>query len=203
MAACCPVLPEVPASVQALVDGVRRGESAAADALVERFEPLVRRLVRAHRPRAVSEDDLVQDVFLAVFTRLDRYRQLEGVPFEHWLCRLTINLCRDALRSERRRRPAPSLSSEALQWIASLVEDPAPPADEVLGAREAVEALLSQLPPDDRCLLTLLALEERSLEEVAALTGRSRTVLKVRAFRARRRLQDAARRLLSVEDSDE
>jgi DNA-directed RNA polymerase specialized sigma24 family protein len=66
-----------------------------------------------------------------------------------------------------------------------------------------VEALLSQLPPDDRCLLTLLALEERSLDEVAALTGRSRTVLKVRAFRARRRLQDAARRLLSVEGSDE
>src|SRR5512144_1067115 len=114
MAASCPVLPEVPASAQALVDGVRHGESAAAEALVERFEPQVRRLVRAHRPRAVPEDDLVQDVFLAVFTRIDRYQERERIPFEHWLCRLAINLCRDALRSERRRRPVPSLSSEAL-----------------------------------------------------------------------------------------
>jgi RNA polymerase sigma-70 factor (ECF subfamily) len=197
------VLPDVPSSVQACVDGVRRGESAAAEALVRRFEPQVRRLVRAHRPRAVLEDDLVQDVFLAVFTRLGRYQEREGVPFEHWLSRLTINLCRDALRSERRRRPVPSLSPEALQWIASLVADPAPPVDELLGARAAVEALLAVLPPDDRLLLTLLSLEERSLEEVAALTGRNRTALKVSAFRARRRLQDAARRLLSPEGSNE
>ena len=203
MAASCPVLPDLPSSVQACVDGVRRGESAAAEALVRRFEPQVRRLVRAHRPRAVLEDDLVQDVFLAVFTRLDRYQEREGVPFEHWLSRLTINLCRDALRSERRRRPMPSLSAEALQWIASLVADPAPPVDELLGARAAVEALLAVLPPGDRLLLTLLSLEERSLEEVAALTGRNRTALKVSAFRARRRLQDAARRLLSPEGSDE
>ena len=75
--------------------------------------------------------------------------------------------------------------------------------DEVLGARVAIEALLSQLPPDDRLLLTLLSLEERSLEEVAALTGQSRTVLKVRAFRARRRLRDSARRLLRMEGADE
>jgi len=203
MAASCPVVPEVPWSVQACLDGVRRGESAAAEALVRRFDGQVRRLVRAHRPRAVPEDDLVQDVFLAVFTRLDRYQEREGVPFEHWLSRLTTNLCRDALRSERRRRPAPSLSPRALQWISSLVEDPAPPADEVLGARAAVEALLSELPPDDRLLLTLLSIEERSLEEVAALTGRNRTVLKVRAFRARRRLREAALRLLSPGGSDE
>jgi RNA polymerase sigma-70 factor (ECF subfamily) len=197
------VLPDVPASDAACVDGVRRGDAAAAEALVRRFEPQVRRLVRAHRPRAVSEDDLVQEVFLAVFTRLDHYRERDGIPFAHWLSRLTINLCRDALRSERRRRPTPSLSAETLQWIGSLVADPAPPVDEVLAARAAVEALLAELPPDDRLLLTLLSLEERSLEEVAALTGRNRTVLKVRAFRARRRLRDSARRLLSSGGADE
>ena len=203
MAASCPVLPDVPASDAACVDGVRRGDAEAAEALVRRFEPQVRRLVRAHRPRAVPEDDLVQEVFLAVFTRLDHYRERDGIPFAHWLSRLTINLCRDALRSERRRRPTPSLSPETLQWIGSLVADPSPPVDEVLAARAAVEALLSQLPPEDRLLLTLLSIEERSLEEVAALTGRNRTVLKVRAFRARRRLRDSARRLLSMGGADE
>lgn len=198
MAASCPAVPRVPQELGASLDGVRRGERRAAERLVRHCEPLVRRLVRAHRPRTVPEDDLVQDVFLAVFTRLDRYQEREGTPFEHWLSRLTINLCRDALRSERRRAPRPPLSAEALQWIGSLVADPAPAADEVLGARAAVEALLSELPAEDRLLLTLLSLEERSLEEVSALTGRSRTVLKVRAFRARRRLQQAARRLLAI-----
>ena len=149
MAASCPVLPDPPLSDQACLDGARRGDAVSAEVLVRRFEPQVRRLVRAHRPRAVPEDDLVQEVFLAVFSRLDRYQERDGIPFEHWLSRLTINFCRDALRSERRRRPLPSLSPEALQWIGSLVADPAPPVDEVLAARAAVEALLAQLPPDD------------------------------------------------------
>jgi len=197
MAACCPAVPDVPLALAACIEGARRGEQRPAAELVRRCEPLVRRLVRAHRPRAVPEDDLVQEVFLAVFTRLDRYAEREGIPFEHWLARLAINLCRDALRLERRRSPPPALSSEAREWIGSLLVDPAPPVDEVLGARAAVEALLCELPAEDRLLLTLLSVEERPLEEVAALTGRSRTVLKVRAFRARRRLQEAARRLLS------
>ena len=198
MAASCPAVPDVPPPLGVCLEGVRRGERWAAEALVRQCEPQVRRLVRAHRPRAVPEDDLVQEVFLSVFTRLDRYQAREGIPFEHWLSRLTINLCRDALRAERRRSPGHPLSAEALEWIGSLVADPATAVDDVLGARAAVEALLAELPAEDRLLLTLLSLEERSLEEVSALTGRSRTVLKVRAFRARRRLQDAARRLFST-----
>ena len=197
MAASCPAVPDVPLPLGVCLDGARRGERRAAEQLVRHCEPLVRRLVRAHRPRAVPEDDLVQEVFLSVFRRLDRYQPRDGIPFEHWLSRLTINLCRDALRSERRRTPGRPLSAEALEWIGSLLADPAPPVDEVLSARAAVETLLAELPAEDRLLLTLLSLEERSLEEVSLLTGRSRTVLKVRAFRARRRLQDAARRLLS------
>jgi len=197
MAASCPAVSDVPPPLGVCLEGVRRGERWAAEQLVRQCEPLVRRLVRAHRPRAVPEDDLVQEVFLSVFTRLDRYQAREGIPFEHWLSRLTINLCRDALRSERRRGSAHPLSAGALEWVGSLVADPAPPVDDVLGARAAVEALLAELPAEDRLLLTLLSLEERSLEEVSALTGRSRTVLKVRAFRARRRLQHAARRLVA------
>ena len=202
MAASSPAVPDMPFDLAACVDGVRQGERRAAEQLVRHCEPLVRRLVRAHRPRAVPEDDLVQDVFLLVFTRLDRYQERDGIPFEHWLSRLTINLCRDALRAERRRAPGPPVCTETLRWIASLIADPSPRVDDVLGARAAVETLLAELPAEDRLLLTLLALEERPLEEVAALTGRSRTVLKVRAFRARRRLLDAARRLLSVREGE-
>ena len=65
-------------------------------------------------------------------------------------------------------------------------------------------ALLDALPPPDRALLTWLHLEDRSVEEIAALTGWSRTAIKVRAFRARRRLRGAARALTgSPEVGDE
>jgi len=185
--------PDAPCDLQRCLDGVRRGELDAACALVIRTEPRVRRLVRAHRPREVGEDDLVQDVLLALFTRLDRYTARPGIPFEHWVARLTINLCRDALRSEQRRIRTVPVTPESRTWIESLLPDRQPPPDEALGARQAVGALLDGLPPSDRALLTWLHLEDRSVEEIAAMTGASRTAIKVRAFRARRRLQRAAR----------
>jgi RNA polymerase sigma-70 factor, ECF subfamily len=203
MVATLLLAPAAPFDPTRCLDGVRRGELAAARALVSHCEPRVRRLVRAHRPRSMGEDDLVQEALLTLFTRLDRYTPRAGVPFEHWVARLTINVCRDALRSERRRIRTVPVTTEARAWVESLLPDRQPPPDEVLGARQAVEALLDALPPPDRALLTWLHLEDRSLEEVAALTGWSRTRIKVRAFRARRRLQAAARLLTGREASGE
>jgi RNA polymerase sigma-70 factor (ECF subfamily) len=186
------------------LDRVRRGEQEAARALVERFYPLVRRLVHAHRPASVAEEDLAQDSFLTLFSRLDRYAERPGIPFEHWLARLTVNVCRDALRQERRRVRTASVSPEALAWLESLVTDAGPRADDALGAHQAVELLLSELPPGDRLVLTLLHLEEQSVEQIARVTGWSRAGIKVRAFRARRRLRAAAGRLTgSSETSDD
>jgi RNA polymerase sigma factor (sigma-70 family) len=201
MAHTCPAECEVHFDLGECLTGVGSGEQRAAEALVRHCQPMVARLVGAHRPRSMATEDLVQEVFLAVFSRLDRYRSREGVPFEHWLARVTVNVCRDALRAERRRPISTSLPGETAAWLCSLLADPAPRVDDALAARTAVEALLAELPAEDRLLLTLLSLEERSLEEVSALTGRNRTVLKVRAFRARRRLQIAARRLLSLPGS--
>ena len=175
---------------------IAQGDDGAARELVERCHPLVVKLARAHRPRDVPEEDLVQDVFLTMFARLDRYEPRVGIPFEHWLSRLAVNVCLDALRAERRRPQARrALGDEANAWLASLVVDSAPPVEDALAAREAVDALLAPLAPRDRLLLTLLDIEERSVAEVAAATGWNATLIKVRAFRARRRLRAVAERL--------
>ena len=49
--------------------------------------------------------------------------------------------------------------------------------------------MLAQLSPADRLLVTLLHLEERSIEDIHQLTGWSRPAIKVRAFRARNRMK--------------
>jgi RNA polymerase sigma-70 factor, ECF subfamily len=203
MVATVPSPPEASLEVADCLERTLRGEQDAARALVEHCHPMVCRLVRAHRPISWGEEDLVQEVFLTLFTRLDRYRERPGIPFQHWVARLTVNVCRDALRSQRRRIQPASLTPEAQTWVESLVTDRQPRADDLLGAREAVRALLAELPARDRLLLTLLYLEERSLEEIAQLTGSNRTVLKVRAHRARRRLRTAAERFLSPSPGDD
>ena len=62
-------------------------------------------------------------------------------------------------------------------------------AGEALAARELLEKLLDQLKPEDRMVVQLVDLEQKTLVEVAELTGWNTTVVKVRAFRARRKLR--------------
>src|SRR3954471_6576021 len=89
--------------VPACLERVRQQDESAARALVEHLYPLVIKIARAHRPRRMAEEDLAQDIFLKMFTRLDQYEGREGVPFEHWLARLAVTTCLDALRAEQRR----------------------------------------------------------------------------------------------------
>jgi RNA polymerase sigma-70 factor (ECF subfamily) len=176
---------------------IARQDPGASRELVEHCQALVWKLVRAHRSRSIPDEDLAQEVFLKLFSRLDRYEPRDGIPFEHWLSRLAVRTCLDALRTERRRpQPAdPPLSEAAGEWLETLRRDDAsPPIDEVLAARELVDALLASLPPKDRLVLTLLDMEERSVAEVSAITGWSRSLVKVRAFRARRRLRAVVER---------
>lgn len=182
---------------------VARRDDAAARELVVHCHPTVLRLVRAHHARGVDEDDLLQEVYARLFAKVEGYQPRDGVPFEHWLSRLTVNACRDVLRSETRRADALPLSSGASEELDALVAPGAPgahgdgpraPGDDA-AARELVDALLAQLPSDDALVLTLLDLEQRSTAEIAQLTGWSRALVKVRAFRARGRLRAVARRM--------
>ena len=179
----------------ALLTGARAGEDSAARALVDRLYPLVIRIVRSHLPRRAAEEDLAQEVFVKLFARLDQYEPRAEVPFEHWVSRLAVRTCLDALRAERRRPEwrMSDLSEEQAAWVEFMLRDAAvEPAADADAARAAVEQLLAQLPADDRLVLGLLDLEQRSVKEIASLTGWSRALVKVRAFRARRKLRALA-----------
>jgi len=82
------------------LDRVRQRDQAAARELVEHLHPLVIRIVRSHLPRRVAEEDLVQDIFLKMFTRLEQYQG--AVPFPHWVSRIAVTTCIDQLRAQKR-----------------------------------------------------------------------------------------------------
>jgi RNA polymerase sigma-70 factor (ECF subfamily) len=174
----------------------------AARALVEQLYPLVIRIVRSHLPRRTAEEDLAQDVFVKLFTRLDQYEARPGVSFEHWVSRLAVRTCLDALRAEKRRPELrwSDLSEEETAWLDYLVaEVPTAPDVSASDTREAVEKLLAQLSPPDRLVINLLDLEQRPVKDIARITGWSVTLVKVRAFRARRKLRALAQALKATE----
>jgi len=177
-------------ALSVLVERVRRRDEAAAREFMDRLHPLVLKVVRGHLPWRTSEEDLVQTVFMKVFANIE---QFEGrVPIEHWVSRIAVNTCLSAIKAEKSRPELrwADLSEEAQAVVESLAIE-RPEAGESAGnaARELVQDLLGRLNAADRLVVTLLHLEEKTVAEVRALTGWSAALVKVRAFRARKKLQ--------------
>jgi RNA polymerase sigma factor (sigma-70 family) len=176
--------------VAGCLERVRKRDQAAARELVDHLYPLVIRIVRAHLPRRVSEEDLAQDIFLKMFTRLDQYQG--AVPFPHWVSRIAVTTCIDQLRAQKRRpefRWADLSENEADVLDAVMTSDNDVAANDAMAANELVHKLLDQLKPDDRMVIQLLDLEQKTIAEIGNLTGWNASLIKVRAFRARRKLR--------------
>ena len=174
----------------ACLELVRQRDEDAARVLMDRLYPLVLKVVRSHLPQRTSEEDLVQTIFLKVFTKLDQYQGV--VPLEHWVSRIAVNSCLNALKAEKCRPELrwADLSEETQHVVESLAAEDTTVQDcEGPSARELLKKLLAQLSPGDRLVVTLLHLEEKSVAQIQALTGWSATLVKVRAFRARKKLQ--------------
>lgn len=181
---------------------VRQRDQGAARQLVEHLYPLVSRIVRSHLPRRVAEEDLAQDIFLKMFTRLEQYQG--HVPFPHWVSRIAVTTCIDQLRAQKRRpefRWADLSENEAEVLTNVMTDEREVKPGDALAARELVHKLLGQLKPDDRLVIQLLDLEQKTIAEISALTGWNQTLVKVRAFRARRKLQKLFRELQGREKS--
>jgi len=184
------------------LERVRARDQAASRQLVEQLYPQVIRIVRSHLPRRVAEEDLSQEIFLKMFTRLDQYQG--AVPFPHWVSRIAVTTCIDQLRAQKRRpefrwADLPEEQANMLDNVVTDQRDTAP--GEALAARELVEKLLAQLKPEDQMVVRMLDLEQKSLAEISAITGWNQTLIKVRAFRARRKLQKFFKDLQQQEKS--
>jgi RNA polymerase sigma-70 factor (ECF subfamily) len=175
----------------ALVEAALRHDDEAARELVRRLYPLVAKIVRAHRLRRTAEEDLCQMIFIKMFQKLNQFSG--KVPLEHWVSRIAVNTCLNQIGAEKVRpelRHA-DLSEEeqaVVQNLAASSEELAP--DRRFASRQLVEHLLDLLKPAERLVIDLLYLQQRSVEEIRQLTGWSTSLIKVRAFRARRKMKD-------------
>src|SRR6476646_11917947 len=184
----------------ALVKAALQNDDEAARALVQRLYPLVARIVRSHRSRRTSEEDLCQMIFIRVFQKLSQFSG--KVPLEHWVSRIAVNTCLNQIESERIRpelRHA-DLSAEeqaVIENLAISTEELAP--DQRFASRQLVEHLLAALKPVERLAIDLLYLQGRSVEEIRKITGWSAALIKVRAFRARQKMKQQLTKISAKE----
>src|SRR5438128_12699575 len=200
-----------PAVAAAQGHGSKAGAAAHDRELVRRaqredkeaFEELVRR--HQHRVFAVAggilrrrEDveDVAQQVFVKAYFSLKRFDQ--RAAFSTWLYKITVNECWDMLR-KRKVRPLvyeADLSEEQARQVLSSAEQgkDQPDISERLEARQRVERLLDGLDERDRLMLILKEVEGFSIEEIGKVLDLNANTVKVRLFRARRRVVSQAKK---------
>ena len=162
-----------------LVVRAQDGDRSAQEAIIKQFSPMVFRLISRFFRFREDVEDLAQDVFLKLFARIDQVRPDEN--FAGWLARVTVNTCYDELRKTRRRKTAMEIYGP--QAFAEPSVGP-PEPDNYGRARQALQSL----DPKLRIPLVLKEIEELSVEEIAKTMGLTQTNVKVRLFRARKKL---------------
>lgn len=168
-----------------LIAVVLKGDSSAFETLITRYQPRVFATARRYARRESEVEDIVQEIFLKAFQKLASFRG--EAPFEHWLMRLAVRTCFDFLRGHQRNRETAftELTEPETDWLERFVVQPDDADDHATAAKQLIDRILEQLSPPARMVITLLEIEEKSVKEIAILTGWSVPLVKVRAFRAR------------------
>jgi len=169
------------------------GDLVAFNAIVERYQQYAYNLaLRMLRDPSLAED-VTQEAFFSAYRNIASYR---GGSLKSWLLTILANRARDLLRSPAHARTS-SLEAyteggdPAGPWRSpdQLPEEQAEQAETSRLVRDAV----SQLPDDQRMLITLVDLQQMDYEEASRITGASLGTVKSRLFRGRQRLKEILR----------
>lgn len=122
---------------------------------------------------------------------------------EGWLTRIATNTCLNIIRGSKRRpeMTVSDLSDDESGWLdQQLTDESAGSVENIIVAADLADRLLGTLSPEDQQALLMIDGENASIKEVAEATGWSESKVKVRAFRARRKVRETMEKLLSYRD---
>ena len=166
---------------EALVGAFGRGDQSAFDAIVARYSADVAALANRLLGWPGEVDDVTQEVFLAAYLHLSRFRG--QCSLRSWLFTITINKCRSHIRRQWVRR----------RFLTRFVQrvDPLPSSRENDGAlQETLSRALQSLPARYREPIVLHYLEGLSVEQIGQVLTLSSNAVHVRLNRARQRLKE-------------
>jgi len=176
------------------------GDDDSFETLVRRHSPRVFSISGSFFRRRDMVEDIAQEVFAKAFFSLGTFTL--GRSFEAWVAKIAVNACYDHLRAQRRRieQQLPHETQQEDEWfelqMLDVARDRHASAERQRDASEIAERLLSRLEPEDRLVVVLIDRDGFSVKEVSEMTGWGQSKVKVRAFRARRVLRAAMKRLV-------
>lgn len=167
-------------TLSAAMAAAQDGDAAAYRRLLRDCLPVIAGMARAQGVRPEAVDDVVQETLMTI----DRARATydPGRPFLPWLRAIAQRRAIDAMRRSGRR---PKEVYDPIAYESQADREPLPGSSiEIRERDKALVDAVAALPAGQRQAVEHLAFKERSLDEAAAITGRSKGALKVNLHRA-------------------
>ena len=190
-----------------LVGHVIAGDHQAFRTLMQRHNQLLYRTARSIVKNEAEAEDVVQEAWVQAYHALHEFRGESRLAT--WLVRITVNEALGRLRGAARRAEVIPLDTTVDSAIFAgepnmqLPESERPDRlAERSELRRVLEAHIDELPEAFRSVFVLRAVEEMSVEEVAAVLGIPEATVRTRHFRARSMLREALAREVDVAFAD-
>src|SRR6185437_1895072 len=189
---------------QVLVRRVQRGDKAAFDVLVRKYQHKIVKLVTRYVHDGAEALDVTQEAFIKAYRALPGFRG--DSAFYTWLYRIGINTAKNYLVALGRRAPtSTSFDNEEAESFedADALRDSSTPESELIGKEigNTVNRAMEALPEDLRTAITLREIEGLSYEEIANVMNCPIGTVRSRIFRAREAIAAELRPLLGTDEN--
>jgi len=165
------------------------GDNDAFGEIVRRYQTDVFRFCMHYLSNAEAAKDAAQDVFLRLYSYRERFDT--GKKFKPWLLSIARNHC---LNEIRRSRTVPFFSLDELtgSGVETKDGDGARPDGAILKTEEvsALRRAMNGLPPDDQELIIMRYFDALAVKEIAEVTGKKESAIRVRIHRLLKRLHE-------------
>ncbi|MGV6831343.1 MAG: RNA polymerase sigma factor [bacterium] len=180
---------------QEYIDKVLAGDQSAFAVIVDQYKDLVFSIAIQMVKHQEEAEEVAQDTFIKVFKSLRSYKG--DSKFSTWIYRVAYNTSLDRIKKNKRKQQTYTID----EFTENQVKDMEDALDilEVNERNKAVEEVMKLLHPDDSTLLNLFYFEELSLDEIGKIMYLKPNNVKVKLFRARKRLATLMRKQLDKE----
>ncbi len=166
------------------IEKVLNGDTSAYTILVNKHKDMVFTIARKIARSTEDAEEIAQDAFIKAFKSLENFKQRS--KFSTWLYRITYNTAVSRVR--KKNIEVSVIDDEVIEnypgeQVYEFVE-----AMDDQRQQQFIDTALEKLPPEDNVVITLFYLEECSVEEISKITALSKSNVKVKLHRIRKRL---------------
>lgn len=156
------MIPATAEKERTLIEALRKGKPAAKRSFYEQYYRYLAAVCARYVPTDEDVKDLLQDVFIKIFTRFDSFEHRGPGSLQAWCRRVAVNEALQFLRAGKKMPTSPLDESGDLP-------DPDPAPDVSLIPQRELLEMIRRLPDRYRTVFNLYVFEEKSHQEIAEL----------------------------------